>query len=243
MRAPISSSSFGEEGVEVEEGYITFPTLPGGLLMKVGKMRAAFGKVNTLHTHVLPWTDRPLVTENLRRRRGRHRRCRHVGVAADSEPVDLPRGDRPGLSRRFATTLFQSTKRGDLSYVGHLRGYQDVTESTNSISASRTRTATTRPASDRRRRRRRAASRRSSSASTRRSAGGRCGARSTTRFSAAAEFDLEPARSAGRAAERVRVLCVGRLSVRASLVHRRALRSIGSRRRRRRCTTSGGRSS
>ena len=48
--------AFGEEGVDLEEGFITFPTLPGGLLMKVGKMRSAFGKVNTLHTHVLPWT-------------------------------------------------------------------------------------------------------------------------------------------------------------------------------------------
>ena len=28
-------------------------------------MRAAFGKVNTMHTHVLPWADRPLVTANL----------------------------------------------------------------------------------------------------------------------------------------------------------------------------------
>ena len=28
-------------------------------------MRAAFGKVNTLHNHVLPWVDRPLVTQNL----------------------------------------------------------------------------------------------------------------------------------------------------------------------------------
>src|SRR5262249_52161322 len=57
--------SFGEEGVEVEEGFLTFTSLPGGLLTKVGKMRAAFGKVNSLHNHVLPWADRPLVTENL----------------------------------------------------------------------------------------------------------------------------------------------------------------------------------
>ena len=57
--------SFGEEGVKLEEGFITFTALPGGLLTKVGKMRAAFGKVNTLHNHVLPWTDRPLVTQNL----------------------------------------------------------------------------------------------------------------------------------------------------------------------------------
>ena len=55
--------AFGEEGVDLEEGFLTFPTLPGGLLMKVGKMRSAFGKINTLHTHVIPWTDRPLVTD------------------------------------------------------------------------------------------------------------------------------------------------------------------------------------
>src|SRR5947209_5964704 len=57
--------SFGEEGVNVEEGFITFTALPAGFVAKVGKMRAAFGKVNTLHNHVLPWTDRPLVTGNL----------------------------------------------------------------------------------------------------------------------------------------------------------------------------------
>src|SRR5206468_3709307 len=57
--------SFGEQGVNLEEGFLTFTELPGGLLTKVGKMRAAFGKVNTLHNHVLPWTDRPLVIQNL----------------------------------------------------------------------------------------------------------------------------------------------------------------------------------
>src|SRR4030095_4354315 len=57
--------SFGEEGVELEEGFLTLTSLPGGLLTKVGKMRAAFGKVNTLHNHILPWADRPLVTQNL----------------------------------------------------------------------------------------------------------------------------------------------------------------------------------
>src|SRR5256714_9871373 len=57
--------SFGEEGVNLEEGFLTFTELPGGLLTKVGKMRAAFGKVNTLHNHVLPWTDRPMVINNL----------------------------------------------------------------------------------------------------------------------------------------------------------------------------------
>lgn len=46
--------TFGEHGVDLEEGYITFTSLPAGLQVKAGKMRAAFGKVNTLHNHVLP---------------------------------------------------------------------------------------------------------------------------------------------------------------------------------------------
>ena len=33
--------SFGEQGVNLEEGFLTFPAVPGGLLVKVGKMRAA----------------------------------------------------------------------------------------------------------------------------------------------------------------------------------------------------------
>jgi len=57
--------AFGPEGVEIEEGFITFNSLPGGLLLKAGKMRAAFGRVNTMHVHTLPWTDRPLMTQNL----------------------------------------------------------------------------------------------------------------------------------------------------------------------------------
>src|SRR5262245_33009296 len=57
--------TFGPEEVGIEEGFITFPTVPGGLLLKVGKMRDAFGKVDAMHSHVLPWTDRPLVTRNL----------------------------------------------------------------------------------------------------------------------------------------------------------------------------------
>ena len=42
--------SASPEGLEVEEGYVTFTSLPANLLLKVGKMRAQFGKVNTLHT-------------------------------------------------------------------------------------------------------------------------------------------------------------------------------------------------
>jgi hypothetical protein len=57
--------SLGEEGVEVEEGFVTFTSLPWKLLAKAGRMRVSFGKTNTLHLHVLPWPDEPLPVVNL----------------------------------------------------------------------------------------------------------------------------------------------------------------------------------
>ena len=123
--------SFGEEGVGVEEGFVTFNELPGKLLMRVGKMRAAFGKVNGLHNHTLPWTDRPIVNANLV---GGEDGIDDAGFSVarliPAGPVFLEatgqvfRGDS-------GESLFKSSKRGDLSYVGHLRAYHDLSESTN----------------------------------------------------------------------------------------------------------------
>jgi len=126
--------SFGEEGVELEEGYATFTSLPGGLLTKVGKMRSAFGKVNTLHNHVLPWADRPVVTNNLV---GGEDGISDAGFSV-ARLIPNPwifleatgqvfRGD----SGPDENPLFRTSRRGDLSYVGHVRAYHDITEDSN----------------------------------------------------------------------------------------------------------------
>jgi hypothetical protein len=123
--------SFGEEGVNLEEGYITFTALPGGFVAKVGKMRSAFGKVNTLHNHVLPWVDRPLVTTN------------HVGGedgiddAGFSLQRILPAPKQIFLEatgqvfRGDSNDVFHQQQRSDVSTVEHLRAYRDLNESTN----------------------------------------------------------------------------------------------------------------
>jgi hypothetical protein len=122
--------SFGEEGVELEEGFLTFTELPGKLLTRVGKMRAAFGKVNALHNHVLPWTDRPLVINNLV---GGEEGIDDAGISVarllPAGPLFLEATGQ--VFRGDSGELFRSSKRGDLSYVGHLRAYHDITESTN----------------------------------------------------------------------------------------------------------------
>jgi hypothetical protein len=123
--------SFGEKGVDLEEGYLTFTALPKGLQLKLGKMRAAFGKVNTIHNHVLPWVDRPLVTQNLV---GGEEGIGDAGVSL-SRILPAPKGlfleGTAQVFRGDSENVFESRKRSDLSTIGHLRAYTDITESTN----------------------------------------------------------------------------------------------------------------
>jgi hypothetical protein len=123
--------TFGEQGVSLEEGYLTFTALPAALQLKVGKMRAAFGKVNTLHNHVLPWVDRPLVTQNLV---GGEDGIDDAGLSL-SRILPAPKGIfMEGTAQVFrgdSENIYRANKRSDLSTVEHLRIYHDITDNTN----------------------------------------------------------------------------------------------------------------
>jgi hypothetical protein len=123
--------SFGEHGVDLEEGYLTFTALPAGLQLKVGKMRAAFGRVNPLHNHVLPWTDRPLVSQNLVNGEDG---IDDAGLSL-SRILPAPKGifleGTAQVFRGDTDGVFQADKRSHVSTVGHLRLYRDLNESTN----------------------------------------------------------------------------------------------------------------
>src|SRR6266436_5991409 len=123
--------SFGEEGVNVEEGYLTFTSLPAGLLMKVGKMRAEFGKVNTIHNHALSYIDRPLVTNNLV---GGEDGIDDAGFSL-SRFLPAPKNwflqGTAQVYRGDSSDVFTANRRQDVSVVGHLRLYRDLGESTN----------------------------------------------------------------------------------------------------------------
>lgn len=123
--------AFGDGGVSVEEAFVTFTSLPGGLVSKVGRFRAEFGKVNTTHNHALPWTDRPLVTENLV---SGEEGMSDMGVSVTRilpAPGDLFLEATGQVFRGDAGDLFKASQNTDLSYVGHVRGYKDLTENTN----------------------------------------------------------------------------------------------------------------
>ena len=123
--------SFGEEGVNLEEGYITFTALPAGVVAKMGKMRSVFGKVNLMHNHVLPWIDRPIVNTNLV---GGEDGIDDAGVSIE-RILPAPKGiflEATGqVFRGDSADVFKASQKSDVGTVAHLRGYKDITESTN----------------------------------------------------------------------------------------------------------------
>lgn len=123
--------SFGEEGVDVEEGIVTFTSLPWGLLTKVGRMRANFGKTNTLHLHVLPWPDEPLPIVNLL---GGEEGWIGTG-ASTAKIIPLPGDTFSEASVQLfsgdAGELFSAPSRSDLSYNARYRIFRDLSDATN----------------------------------------------------------------------------------------------------------------
>jgi hypothetical protein len=121
--------AFGPDEAEIEEAFITFPTLPGGFLMKVGKLKASFGKANTFHAHNLPWTDRPLVNVNLL---GGEEGLADSGISV-SRLIPIPAVflELTGEVFRGDSEVFQAGEREDVAFGARLRAYRDLGEATN----------------------------------------------------------------------------------------------------------------
>src|SRR3990172_4337229 len=127
--------AIGEEGIEVEEGYVSFTHLPAGFLLKGGRMRAHFGRLNAFHNHTLPWVDRPLVMYNLL---GGSVDDADTGIKDAGFSVSrlIPAGklfvEAIGeVYRGESGTLFAAARRQEVSAIGRLRGYADLSENTN----------------------------------------------------------------------------------------------------------------
>lgn len=122
--------ALSNEGVELEEGFVTFLHLPGDFLVKVGKFKAQFGKVNTLHPHMLPWADIPLPIQNLL---GSEEGWNDSGVSVARL---IPMGDTfseltAQVFRGEAEGLFESASRNDLAWLAHYRAYRDLGDDHN----------------------------------------------------------------------------------------------------------------
>jgi cell division protein FtsB len=122
--------AIGPDGAEVEEGFINFIALPHDLTAKIGKLKASFGKINTMHAHVRPWIDTPLVLSNF---------FGAEGLADSGVSVSRILPNRHNLFVEAtgeiysgnAEGVFESHNRNDLFYLGHLKTYRDLSEQSN----------------------------------------------------------------------------------------------------------------
>lgn len=121
--------SIGDGGIEVEEGYAEFLTLPWDLSAKVGKKKAVFGKANTWHTHIRPWVDQPLVIHNFFGDEGLADTGVSVSKIFPTESVyaELTAEVLSGA----AEGVFERQNDNDLFYNTHLRFFRDLTENSN----------------------------------------------------------------------------------------------------------------
>lgn len=102
-----------EEGeFEVEESYIDWTSLPGGLGIKLGAYRQDFGKLNRWHQHALPQADRPLVHQSFLGEEG----LRGLGVSLSWLP-------RPFLGDYNEIWLQVTNDANDVAFSG--RGFDD----------------------------------------------------------------------------------------------------------------------
>jgi hypothetical protein len=122
--------SLTPEGIDVEEGYANFVTLPYDLTAKVGKFKTYFGKDNTWHTHVRPWIDQPLVIHNFFGDEG----LNDYGVSV-SKVINNPWNtflEATGEAfRGDVENVFEHRNNNDLFYNAHLKAFRDISENSN----------------------------------------------------------------------------------------------------------------
>lgn len=117
----------GEFAVELEEGYLTTQALPAGLQLKLGKFRSAFGKINAIHPHALPYIDVPGVYNNYFGEEGLNDTGLSLSWLAPNPldfyqelVVEATRGPAENVS--FAASEFDR-----FLYLAHLKNFWDLT--------------------------------------------------------------------------------------------------------------------
>ncbi|MGH8005049.1 MAG: hypothetical protein ACRECJ_10050, partial [Limisphaerales bacterium] len=114
--------------VEIEEGYLTLLKLPERFGLKAGKMRANFGKVNTQHTHLVPYTDRPLPLAQYFGEEG----LVETGLSL-SRTLPAP-FFLEATAEAFSGDNETAFGSGDFKkplFLGHLKGFWDLSEASN----------------------------------------------------------------------------------------------------------------
>jgi len=117
-----------EKGVDIEEGYVSYTGLPGGLTLTAGKFRQEFGSLNRWHLHALPQIDYPLALQTYFGEEGLAQTglsatwlLPHPWATANEVTLQLTDGE----SAAFGGESFRN-----LVGLAHLKNFWDVNDAT-----------------------------------------------------------------------------------------------------------------
>ena len=119
------------DSVQAEEAYATTDSIPN-LQIKVGELRAYFGKHGLLHTHAFPFIQAPIVMGNTLGQEG----FKDAGLeAAWLSPLpwycELTGGAYTPVAASGDHPLdFNSTSHDNIPYLGHLKNLFDLDDDT-----------------------------------------------------------------------------------------------------------------
>ena len=130
-RADFFISVSPDEGIDVEEGYLTLLTLPAGFSAKLGKFRSNFGKFNRTHPPETPFADRPLAAERFLGEEG----LSGIGASV-SWLAPLPfylnfDGEVTNTPDSTEVPAFAEYRGKDLMYLARASTFFDLGETTN----------------------------------------------------------------------------------------------------------------
>ncbi len=130
------------EGMDLEEGTLTFFSLPVGLTGKLGKFRSNFGKFNRTHPPETAFADRPLAAERFLGEEGLASEGASLSWLApfpvylsfDAEVTRTPEAHHDaeeGAEEEEEPTAFEPYRGKDLLYLGRLSTFLNLSEAAN----------------------------------------------------------------------------------------------------------------
>ena len=116
-----------EETVELEEAFITFFVLPGGLRAEAGLFRSRFGKLNQIHPPEVTFVDYPLPLEMYFGEEG----LVETGISLSAlipNPWDQFWEGVLEITNGDNETAFNGNPTNDLAYTGHFITFFDIND-------------------------------------------------------------------------------------------------------------------
>lgn len=119
--------SFHEEGVELEEAYLTTLGLPTGLQIRTGKMKMPFGRFNQTHLEKWSFVNDPLINNTIFGGEGFNELA---FVPSYLFPVPFFLQLEAGLSQGDNENNFDGRRKSDMAYSGRLSTSFDAGDTT-----------------------------------------------------------------------------------------------------------------